>query len=57
MKIKDTSTQWDLIAAGVEEGVIDCFELEGKGATKMKRAIADNLQQEKQEVAEEHRNR
>ena len=35
-KIKDTSTQWDLIAAGVEEGVIECFELEGKEATKMK---------------------
>jgi tRNA threonylcarbamoyladenosine modification (KEOPS) complex Pcc1 subunit len=36
VKIKDTSTQWDLIAAGVEEGVIECFELEGKEATKMK---------------------
>lgn len=35
VKNKDTSTQWDLIAAGVEEGVIDCFELEGKEATKM----------------------
>ena len=33
---KDTITQWDLIAAGVEEGVIDYFELEGKEATKMK---------------------
>ena len=28
--------QWDLIAAGVEEGVIDFFKLEGKEATKMK---------------------
>ena len=36
VKTKDTSTRWDLIAAGVEEGVIDCFELEGKEATKMK---------------------
>ena len=34
--IKDTSTQWDIIAAGVEEGVINFFELEGKEATKMK---------------------
>ena len=36
VKIKDTSTQWDLIAAGVEEGVIECFELEGKEATRRK---------------------
>ena len=36
MKTEDTSTQWDLIVAGVEEGVIECFELEGKEATKMK---------------------
>ena len=41
VKTKDTSTQWDLIAAGVEEGVIRCFELEGKEAT---RAITNNLQ-------------
>ena len=33
---KDTSTQWDIIAAGVEEGFIIFFELEGKEATKMK---------------------
>lgn len=36
VNIKDTSSQWDLIVAGVEEGVIDCFGLEGKEATKMK---------------------
>ena len=28
--------QWDLKAAGVEEGVIEFFKLEGKEATKMK---------------------
>ena len=33
---KDTSMQWDLIAAGVEEGVIDFVKLEGKDATKVK---------------------
>ena len=33
---KDTSMQWDILAAGVEEGVIDFFKLEGKEATKMK---------------------
>ena len=26
VKLKDTSMQWDLIAAGVEEGVIDFFK-------------------------------
>ena len=36
VKLKDTSMQWDLIAAGVEEGVIEFFKLEGKEATKMK---------------------
>ena len=33
---RDTDTQWDLIAAGVEEGVIDFFKLQGKEATKMR---------------------
>ena len=28
--------QWDLIAAGVEEGVIEIFQLKGKEATKMR---------------------
>ena len=28
--------QWNLIAAGVEEGVIEFFKLEGKEAAKMK---------------------
>ena len=36
VKIKDTNMQWDLIAAGVEEGVIEFFKLEGKEATKMR---------------------
>ena len=36
VKLKDTSMQWNLIAAGVEEGVIEFFKLEGKEATKMK---------------------
>ena len=34
VKTKDTSTQWGLIAAGVAEGVIECFEFEGKEATR-----------------------
>ena len=33
---RDTSMQWDLIVAAVEEGVIEFFELKGKEATKMK---------------------
>jgi hypothetical protein len=33
---RDTDTQWDLIAAGVEEGVVDFFKLQGKEATKMR---------------------
>ena len=28
--------QWDLIAAGVEEGIIEFFKLEGKESTNMK---------------------
>ena len=36
VRIRDTSMQWDLIAAAVEEGVIEFFELKGKEATKMK---------------------
>ena len=36
VKLKDTSMQWDLIAAAVEEGVIEFFELKGKEATNMK---------------------
>ena len=36
VKLKDTSMQWDLIAAGVEEGVIEFFKLKWKEATKMK---------------------
>ena len=36
VKLKDTNMQWDLIAAGVEEGVIEFFQLKGKEATKMR---------------------
>ena len=36
VKLKGTSLQLDLIAAGVEEGVIEFFQLEGKGATKLR---------------------
>ena len=36
VKLGDTSMQRDLIAAGVEEGVIEFFKLEGKEATKLK---------------------
>jgi len=36
VRIRDTSMQWDLIVAAVEEGVIEFFELKGKEATKMK---------------------
>ena len=36
VKMKDTSTQWDLIAAAVEEAVVKLFKLEGKEAKKMR---------------------
>ena len=36
VKIKDTSMQWDLIAAVVEEAVIEFFKLEGKEAKKVR---------------------
>ena len=36
VKLKDASKQWDLIATGVEKGVIEFFKLEGKEATKLK---------------------
>ena len=36
VKIKDTSMQWDLIAAAVEEAVIKSFKLEGKEAKNMR---------------------
>ena len=36
IKTKDTSTQWDLIAAAVVEAVINSFKLEGKEAKKMR---------------------
>ena len=32
-RIKDTSMQWDLIAAAVDEAVIQVFKLTGKDAT------------------------
>ena len=35
VKLRDTNTQWDLIAAAVEEGVVGFFKLQGKEATKM----------------------
>ena len=58
VKFKDTSVQWDLIAAGVEEGVIEFFKLEGKEATKMKgRSKIIFAQQKKQNATERHRGR
>ena len=36
VKLGDTNTQWDLIAAAVEEGVVGFFKLQGKEATKMR---------------------
>ena len=36
VKLRDTDRQWDLIAAGVEEGVIEFFKLQGSEATKMR---------------------
>ena len=36
VKLKDINMQWDLIAAGDEEGVIDFFQLKGKEATNMR---------------------
>ena len=36
VKTRDTDRQWDLIAAGVEEGVIEFFKLQGSEATKMR---------------------
>ena len=33
---KDTSMQWDLIVAAVENAAIEFFKLEGKQATKMR---------------------
>ena len=36
VNMKDTSMQWDLIAAGVEEAVIKFSKLEGKEATTMR---------------------
>ena len=35
-KTRDTDRQWDLVAAGTEEGVIEFFKLQGSEATKMR---------------------
>ena len=53
--IKGTSTQWDLIVAGVEEGVIDCFELEGKEATKITGRSKITFNKKSKKVVERHR--
>ena len=41
VKLRDTSTQWDLIAAAVEEGVVGFST--GKGSHQNERAIQDHL--------------
>ena len=48
---KDTNTQWDLIAAGVEETVIDSLKLEEKGSNKDERKVKNHLQQKDEKVA------
>ena len=35
-RTRDTDRQWDLVAAAVEEGVIEFFQLKGSDATKMR---------------------
>ena len=43
VKLRDTNTQWDLIAAAVEEGVVGFFQTTGKGSHQDERAIQDHL--------------
>ena len=55
VKLKDTSLQYDFIAAGVEEGVIDFFKLEGKEATKMKGRSKIMFAKKTKKVYQRHR--
>ena len=50
VKSKDTSMQWDLVAAAVETTVIKVFKPEGKDAGKMKGRSRIYFQQENKKV-------
>ena len=44
----DTTRQWDLIAAAMEQANIDHHQLTGREANKNERAIEDSLQEQDQ---------
>ena len=55
VKLKDTNMQWDLITAGVEERVIEFFQLKGKEATKMRGRSKITFAEKTKKAVERHR--